>query len=164
MQHSRLPCPSLSPRVCSNSRPLSQWCYLTILCCPLLLLPSVFSSIRVFSSELALRIRWPKYWNFSISPSNNYSRLISFRIDWFEGPLWVCLKSMMYCNFRIQSFKVDHSVHFWGLNWGSNMKSFMYVMVYSMNENPSLWERGINPSIVRKEKYGQGDICRLRIL
>ena len=57
-----------------------------ILCLPLLLLPAVFSSIRVFSSESVLRIRWPKYWSFSfsISPSNEYSGLISFRIDWFD--------------------------------------------------------------------------------
>ena len=57
-----------------------------ILCCPLLLLPSVLPSIRVFSSESVLRIRWPKYWSFSfsISPSNEYSGLISFRIDWFD--------------------------------------------------------------------------------
>ena len=57
-----------------------------ILCHPLFLLPSIFTSIRVFSSELALGIRWPKYWsfNFSISPSNEYSGLISFRIDWFD--------------------------------------------------------------------------------
>ena len=56
-----------------------------ILCCPLLLLPSIFPSIRVFSNELALCIRWPKYWSFSfsISPSNEYSGLISFTIDWF---------------------------------------------------------------------------------
>ena len=57
-----------------------------ILCHPLLLLPSVFPNIRVFSSELALCIRWPKYWSFSssISPSNEYSGLISLRIDWFN--------------------------------------------------------------------------------
>ena len=57
-----------------------------ILCHPLLLLPSIFPSIRVFSSELALCIRWPKYWNFSFSigPSNEYSVLISFRIDWCD--------------------------------------------------------------------------------
>ena len=54
-----------------------------ILCRPLLL-PSIFPSIRVFSNELAVRIRWPKYWSFSISPSNEYSGLISFRIDWFD--------------------------------------------------------------------------------
>jgi len=59
--------------------------YLT-LCHPVLLLPSIFPSIRVFSSESPLRIRWPKYWrfSFSISPSNEYSGLISFRIDWFD--------------------------------------------------------------------------------
>ena len=57
-----------------------------ILCCPLHLLPSIFPSTRVFSSELALHIRWPKYWSFSfsISPFNEYSGLISFRIDWFD--------------------------------------------------------------------------------
>ena len=57
-----------------------------ILCCPLLLLPSIFPSIRVFFSESALYIRWPKYWSFSfsISPSSDYSGFISFRIDWFD--------------------------------------------------------------------------------
>ena len=55
-----------------------------ILCCPLLLLPSVFPSIRVFSNESALCIRWPKYWCFSNRPSSEYSGLISFRIDWFD--------------------------------------------------------------------------------
>ena len=52
--------------------------------CPLLLLPSIFPSIRVFSSESVLRIRWPKYWSFSISPSSEYSGLIFFRMDWFD--------------------------------------------------------------------------------
>ena len=57
-----------------------------ILCCPLLLLPSIFPSIRVLSSELVLHIRWPKYWSFSfnISPFNEYSGLISFRVDWLD--------------------------------------------------------------------------------
>ena len=55
-----------------------------ILCCPLLLLPSIFPSIRVFSNESVCHIKWPKYWSFSISPSNEYSELISFRIDWFD--------------------------------------------------------------------------------
>ena len=55
-----------------------------ILCCPLLLLPSVFSSIRVFSNESVLRMRWPKYWSFSISPSSEYSGLISLRMDWLN--------------------------------------------------------------------------------
>ena len=55
-----------------------------IVCCPLLFMPSIFPSIRVFSSESSLRIRWPKYWSISISPSNEYSGQISFRIDWFD--------------------------------------------------------------------------------
>ena len=55
-----------------------------ILCCPLLLLPSTFPSIRVFSNESVLLIRWPKNWSFSISPSNEYSGLISFWMDWLE--------------------------------------------------------------------------------
>ena len=57
-----------------------------ILCCPLLLMPSIFPSIRVFSNESVLRIRWPKYWSFSFSfsPSNEYSGLISFRMDWLN--------------------------------------------------------------------------------
>ena len=58
----------------------------SILCCPLLLLPSIFPCIRVFSKKSALHIRWPKFWSFSfsISPSSEYSGLISFRIDWFD--------------------------------------------------------------------------------
>ena len=61
-------------------------CNHLILCCPLLHLPSIFPSIRVFSNESALHIRWPKYWSFSfnISPSNEHPGLISFRMDWFD--------------------------------------------------------------------------------
>ena len=69
-----------------------------ILCCPLLLLPSIFSSIRVFSNESALYIMWPKYWNFSfsISPSSEYSGLISFTINWFDLlAVRVTLKSLL---------------------------------------------------------------------
>ena len=90
LQHTRPPSPSPTPGVYSNSCPLSQWCHWTIsssdliLCHPLLLLPSIFPSIRVFSNQSVLCIRWPKYWSFSfsISPSNEYSGLISFRMDW----------------------------------------------------------------------------------
>ena len=66
-----------------------------ILCCSLLLLPSFFPSIKVFSSELAFHIRWPKYWSFSfsISLSSEYSELISFRIDWFDLAVQGTLKS-----------------------------------------------------------------------
>ena len=86
LQHTSLPCPSLFPRVSSNWYSLIWWCYPTIsfsVPLPLLLLPSSIPSIRVFSSESILCIRWPKYWSFSfsISPSNVYSGLIFFRID-----------------------------------------------------------------------------------
>ena len=87
LQHARLPCPSPTPRVYSNSCSLSQWCHPTISSChPLLLLPSMFPSIRVFSKESVLCIRWPKYrsFSFSISPSNEYSGLIFFRMDWLD--------------------------------------------------------------------------------
>ena len=88
LQHARLPCPLPSPRACSSS--LSSESVIPsshlVFCHTLLLLPSVFPSIRVFSKESALQIRWPKYWSFSfsISPLDEYSGLISFRIDWFD--------------------------------------------------------------------------------
>ena len=87
-QHARLPCPSPTPRACSNSCPSCQWCHPTVSssCYPLLLLPSIFASIRVFSSESPLCTRWPKYWSFSLSDnlSNDYSCLISFKIEWLD--------------------------------------------------------------------------------
>ena len=85
LQHTRLPCPSPSPGACSNSCPLSRWCHPTI-CHPLLLLSSIFPSIRVFYNESALCIRWPKCWsfNFNISPSNEHPGLIYLRMDWLD--------------------------------------------------------------------------------
>ena len=88
LQHARLPCPSPAPGTCSKlmSIELVMPFNHLILCCSLLLLPSVFLSIRVFSNKSILCIRWPKYWsfNFSISPSNEYSGLIFFRTDWLN--------------------------------------------------------------------------------
>ena len=87
LQHTSLPCPLLFPSICSNSCPLSLMLFNhLILYHSLLLLPSIFPSIRVFSNESALIIRWPKYWSFSfsISPSKEHSGVISFRIDWFD--------------------------------------------------------------------------------
>ena len=87
MDYSRLPSPSLSSRACSNSCPLNQWCHPTISSSvPPSSLLLVFPRVRVFSNESALLIRWPNYWSFSFitSPSNEYSGLISFRIDWFD--------------------------------------------------------------------------------
>ena len=86
LEHARIPCPSPTSGVCSNSCPLNRWCHPTkhlILCRHLFLPPSIFPSIRVFSDESVLRIGWPKYWSFSfsISPSNEYSGPISFRMD-----------------------------------------------------------------------------------
>ena len=83
---------------CSNSCPLVMLSNHFILCCCFLLLPSVFPSMRVFSNELALCIRWSKYWSFtfSISPSNEYPGLISFRTDWFDLlAVQVNLKSLL---------------------------------------------------------------------
>ena len=86
LQHARLPCPSLSSGVLLKLMSIESVMPSNhlILCCPLLFLPSIFSSIGVFSNELTLRIRWPKYWSFSISPSNEYSELISFRVEWLD--------------------------------------------------------------------------------
>ena len=83
-QHNSPPCPSPTPGVYPNSCPLNWWCHPIILCHPLLLLPSIFPSIRVFSNESDLHIRWPKYWSFSfnISPSNEHPGLTPFRMDW----------------------------------------------------------------------------------
>ena len=85
-RHARPLRPSPSPDFCPSSCPLHRWSSHLILWCCLLLLPSVVPSIRDFSSESAVRIRWPKYWSFSfsISPSNEYSGLISLKIDWFD--------------------------------------------------------------------------------
>ena len=85
LQHARFPCPSPIPGVYSGSCPLSWWCHPTIsFSVLLLLLPSIFPSIRVFSNDSVLHIRWSKYWNFSfsISPSKEYSGLIYFGMDW----------------------------------------------------------------------------------
>ena len=85
LQHTRLPCPPLSSSLLKfmsiESMILSSH---LVFCFPLLLLPSTFSSIMVFSNESVLHIRWLKYWSFSVSPSSEYSGLISFRIDWFN--------------------------------------------------------------------------------
>ena len=85
LQHTRPPCPTPTPRAYSNSCSSNPPNHL-ILCCPLLLLPLIFLSIRVFSNESTLCMRWPKYWSFSISiiPSKEYPGLISFRMDWLD--------------------------------------------------------------------------------
>ena len=86
-QHARPPCPSPTPGVHPNSCPSSRWCHPAISSChPLLLLPQSPPSIRVFTNESTLCMRWPKYWSFSfsVSPSNKQPGLISFRMDWLD--------------------------------------------------------------------------------
>ena len=98
---------------------------------PLLLLSSIFPNIRGFSSELVLHVRWPKYWSFSISPSNEYSELISFRIDWFD-PLVVreTLKSLL----QHHSLKAS-------ILWCSALCSNSHICTWLL-EKPKLWLYG----------------------
>ena len=87
LQYARFPCPSPIPRAYSNSCPSSRWCHPIILSSVVPFSSCLHSlSIRVFSNESVLRIRWPNYWRFSsnVSPSNEHSRLFSFRMDWLD--------------------------------------------------------------------------------
>ena len=111
-----------------------------ILCRPLLLLPSVFPSIRVFSSESVLRLRWPKYWSFSfsISPSNTHPGLISFRIDWVDllavqGTLKSFLqhhssKASILQRSAIHDYWKNHSLTRW--TFVSKVMSLLFNMLY----------------------------------
>ena len=99
-----------------------------ILCHPLLLLPSIFPSIRVFSNELVLPIRWPKYWSFSfsISPSNEHSGLISFRMDWLDLPaVQGTLKSLFqYHSSKASIFQCSAFFIVQLFCWQSNVSAF----------------------------------------
>ena len=113
LHHARLPCSSPSPRVVSNSCPLSQDVHL-ILCRPLLLLPAIPPSIRAFANESVLCIKWQKFWgfSFSISPSNEYSEMISFRIDRFDSlAIQVTLSSHLQ-HHNSKASVLQHSVFF----------------------------------------------------
>ena len=126
MHKFRLPF-SLSPSICSNSCPLNQWCHPTISSChPLLLLPPIFSSIRVFSNELALHISWPKYWSFSIRPSSEYSVLISFKIDWFD----------LLAVWRINAFQpalVSTNNRIWQKQWYITSKTKLWKLLWLLS-------------------------------
>ena len=114
-QHTKPPC-SLSSRVSSSSCPLSQWCYLTILSSATLFSFCLWSSpaSRIFSNESALCIRWPKYWSFSISPSNEHSGLISFRVGWYGLPaVQGTLRSILQ-NHSLKASILWHSAFFKG--------------------------------------------------
>ena len=118
-----------------------------ILCCPLLLLPSIFPSIRVFANELALLIRRQNYWSFSfnISPSNEYSKLISFRIDWFDllavqrtlksllqyhssKASVICPQPSLWSNSQIYGYWKNYSVDYADFCWQSNVSAFWYAV------------------------------------
>ena len=112
LQHTRLPISSPTPGAYSNSSIMSVMPpNHLILCHPLLLPPSSFPSIRVFSNKSTVRIRWPKYWSFSvsISPSNEHSGLISFRIDWSIHPM--CSNKYSYESYQ-RGYKRNEIIRF----------------------------------------------------
>ena len=124
LKHTRLPCPSLTPKVYSNSCPLSRLMPSShlILCRPLLLLPPIPPSIRVFSNESTVLMRWPKYWSFSfsISPSNEHPGPISFRMDWLDllavqgtlKSLWTTVQKHQFFGTQLSSQSNAH-IHTW---------------------------------------------------
>ena len=150
LQCTRLPRPSPTPGAYSSSCPVSRRCMPSnhlILCHPHFLLSSISPSIRVFSNESVLRIRWPKYWSFSfsISPSNDYSGLISFRMDWLallaQGSLKSFLQhhsskaSILPCCFlhsptltSTHDHRKNHSLDQMDVCWQSNVSAFQYAL------------------------------------
>ena len=135
LQHSRLPCPSPAPRACwLTSMESVMTSNHLILCCPLPLLPSIFPSITVVSSESAVHIRWLKYWSsiLSICPSNEYSGLIFFRMNWLDllAGQWT-LKSLLQHHSSKASI-LQHSAFF------TAQLSHPHIIL----EKPSPWPDG----------------------
>ena len=121
-----------------------------ILCRPFLLLLSIFPSIKVFFSELALWIRWPKYWsfNFSISPSNKYSGLISFRIDWFDLSVQGTLKSLL--QHHSSKASILQSAAFFIGSFGICASKFPFLLIqFSITFSGKKSESWIKHSVVR---------------
>ena len=122
-QHARPPCPSPTPGVQPDSRPSSQWCHpATSSCRSLLLLPPIPPSIRVFSNESTLRVRWPKYWSFSFSiiPSKEIPGLISFK---WTG--WISLQSKGLS--RVFSNTIVQKHQFFGAQPSSQSNAHMHT-------------------------------------
>ena len=123
-QHTRPPCPSPTPGVLLKLMPIESVMPSNhlILCRPLLLLPPIPPSIRIFSSESALCIRWPKYWSFSfsVSPSNEHPRLIPFRMDWLD---------LLAVQGTLKSLLQHHSSkhQFFGAQLSSQFKSHIHT-------------------------------------
>ena len=118
-----------------------------ILCCPLLLLSSIFASIRVFSNESVLLIRWPKYWSltFSISPSNEYSGLISFRIDWFDLlAVQGTLKSLLQHHSSKTSI-LQHSAFFFKFILIGSELLYNIVVVFAIHSHESAMDVHVFP-------------------
>ena len=123
LQHARLPCPSLCSGVGSNSCPLSRWCHSTnLILYHLLLLPSIFLSVRVFSNESTLHTTWPKYWNFSFSiiPSKEQPGLIS--LEWTG---WISLQSKGFS--RVLSNTTLQKHQFFGAQLSSQSNSHIHT-------------------------------------
>ena len=135
-QHAGPPCPLPAPEVYPNPCPLSWWCHPAISSSviPFLLLPLILASIRVFSNESTLHMRWPKYWSFSfnISPSNEHPGLISFRI----GSLgWISLQSKGFS--RVFSNTTVEKHQFFGAQLSSLSSSHIHTWLL---EKPSLYD------------------------
>ena len=127
LQHTRLPCPSPTPRVLlkfMSTESVMSSSHLILPSPPLLFRPSSFPSIRVFSNESELRIRWPKYWScsFSISPSNEYSGLISFRMDWLDL-------------LAVQGTLKNLLQHIWRHNWMLQKHQFFSTQLSSQSNS-----------------------------
>ena len=123
--------------------PLKWWCYITISSsvAPFLLLPSIFPSIRVFSKESALCIRWPKYWSFSISPSNEYSGLISFKMHWLGLlALQGTLKSLL----QHHNFKSIHSLVLNPLYGSTLTSTYDYCKNHRFNYTDLCWQSDVS--------------------
>ena len=156
LQCARLRCPSSSPRACSNPYSLSQWCHPTI-STSVIPFPSYLQSFPASGSfrESVLHIRWPKYWSFSssISPSNEYSGLVSFKIDWFDllavqgtlkslqhhsskaSILWCSAFFMVQLSHPINDYWKNHSFDYMDLCQQSNVSAFNTILTSGYKEN-----------------------------
>ena len=124
--------------------------------CHPLLLPSILASIRVFSNELALRIRWPKYWSFSISPSNECSGLISFRIDWFDLAVQGTLSSLLQHQFEnINSLELilhyDPTLTSINIYWEKTIALTIWTIGRAEAEAPILWPPDSKSQLIGKD-------------
>ena len=156
LQHARLPCPSPTPRAWWNSQSIALVMPSNhlILCLPLLLLPPVPPSIRVFSNESALQIRWPKYWSFSfsISLSNEYSGLISFRMNWLD---LLAVQGTLRSLLQLHSSKVSnlHHLAFFVLSKNTLRVKGMDDLSHSTHCYMSLYLKNITMTLCQNQQF-----------